>query len=114
VPGPLAHFSSLVALEHLQLWVAEPEASISLAFADVMPDLEELFLIDFVVSDEDLEIREQWERRRASRTPRFVEHDDHTAMLVDLASRWDLEQPRRRTHPARTRRHDTPRAVRPP
>ena len=121
-------FSRLVALEHLQLWVAEPQASISLAFTDAMPDLEELFLIDFVVSDEDLnrlaarqpplrralltgrdlaqdqrirrvlsgriedlEIREQWERRRASRTPRYVEHKDHTAMLVDLASRWDLE-----------------------
>jgi hypothetical protein len=38
VPGPLAHFSRLVALEHLQLWVAEPEASISLAFTDVMSD----------------------------------------------------------------------------
>jgi hypothetical protein len=93
-----------------------------------MPDLEELLLIDFVVSDEDLdrlaarepplrrafltgrdlaqdqrirdvlsgpvehlEIREQWERRRRSRKPRYVEHDDHTAMLIDLASRWDLE-----------------------
>lgn len=121
-------FSRLVALEHLHLWVAEPEARISLAFTDAMPDLEELFLIDFVVSDEDLdrlaarepplrrafltgrdlaqdqrisdvltgrvedlEIREQWERRHATRKPRFVEHGDHTAMLVDLASRWDLE-----------------------
>jgi hypothetical protein len=121
-------FSRLTALEHLHLWVAEPEAPISLAFTDAMPDLEELFLIDFVVSDEDLdrlaardpplrrafltgrdlaqdqrirdvlsgpvehlEIREQWERRRASRKPRYVEHDNHTAMLVDLASRWDLE-----------------------
>jgi hypothetical protein len=121
-------FSRLVALEHLHLWVAEPEAPISLAFTDAMPDLEELFLIDFVVSDEDLarlaarepplrrafltgrdlaqdqrirdvlsgsvehlEIFEQWERRRASRKPRYVEHDDHTAMLVDLASHWDLE-----------------------
>jgi hypothetical protein len=121
-------FSRLTALEDLQLWVAEPEAPISLAFTDAMPGLQELFLIDFVVSDEDLhrlaarqpplrrafltgrdlaqdqrirdilsgrvehlEIREQWERRRASRKPRYVEHDDHTAMLVDLASRWDLE-----------------------